>query len=233
MRHPTVMSHGEFTLRILTALVLGLLIGLERQWHRRLADLKVTALVCMGASLFTGAHELFPWRGDDPTRIGAQVVVGVGFLGAGLLWRDRGEVRGITTAATVWCSAAVGTLVGTGALTHAALATAVIVLGNTLLRPVGRLLHYRMATDSMSAMRRVRVTFDLQLEGEVRERVHIFAEHRSVEMYRRLEMTADHGDGHVEFDVELDGDEGERALRALSDELRDVGVMRVETERVG
>lgn len=227
------MSHTEFTLRLLTALVLGLLIGLERQWHRRLADLKVTALVCMGASLFTGAHELFPWRGDDPTRIAAQVVVGVGFLGAGLLWRDRGEVRGITTAATVWCSAAVGTVVGTGALTQAALATAIIVLGNTLLRPVGRLLHYRMATDTGSALRRVRVTYDLQLESKVRDLVHGFAEHRAAEFHRSVEMTADHGDGHMEFDVELDGQEGERALRGLSDELRKLGALRVETERVG
>jgi putative Mg2+ transporter-C (MgtC) family protein len=227
------MSHTEFTLRLLTALVLGLLIGLERQWHRRLADLKVTALVCMGASLFTGAHEFFPWRGDDPTRIAAQVVVGVGFLGAGLLWRERGEVRGITTAATVWCSAAVGTVVGTGALTQAALATAVIVLGNTLLRPVGRLLHYRMSTDSMSAMRRVRVTYDLELEGEVRELVYAFAEHPSAELQRNVETSAEHGDAHLEFDVELDGRDGERALRRLSDDLRALGATRVETERVG
>ncbi len=227
------MSHSDFILRLLTALVLGLLIGLERQWHRRLDDLKVTALVCMGASLFTGAHELFPWRGDDPTRIAAQVVVGVGFLGAGLLWRDRGEVRGITTAATVWCSAAVGTVVGTGALVKAALATVLIVAGNTLLRPVGRLLHYRMVTDSASTMRRVRIAYPQALEADLRGLVDGFAEHRSVELHRSVETTATSEEGHIEFDVEVDGRDGERALRQLVERVREKGARRVETERVG
>lgn len=228
------MPIGEFAIRLITALVLGTLIGLERQWHRRLDDLKVTALVCMGAALFSGAHEYFPWRGEDPTRVAAQVVVGVGFLGAGLLWRDRGEVRGITTAATVWCSAAVGMLTGTGALAESVVATVIIVAGNTLLRPVGRLMHYRMATDSFSLQRHVRVRFPGRMADDVHRTLHAFADHRAVGVRRSLDTPLDGGqEGVVELFVELDGEEGERAFRSLGQQLRDMGVTQFEAERVG
>jgi putative Mg2+ transporter-C (MgtC) family protein len=104
-------SFGDFTGRAIVALVLGAVIGLERQWRQRMAGLRTNALVALGAALFelfavllTGQH------GVDPTRIAAYVVSGVGFLGAGVILRDGVNIRGINTAATIWCSAAVGVL---------------------------------------------------------------------------------------------------------------------------
>jgi putative Mg2+ transporter-C (MgtC) family protein len=132
-------SFGDFTGRAIVALVLGASIGLERQWRQRMAGLRTNALVALGAALFelfavllTGQH------GVDPTRIAAYVVSGVGFLGAGVILRDGLNIRGINTAATIWCSAAVGVLAGAGFIIEAIVGAVLVVLAHLLLRPVAR-----------------------------------------------------------------------------------------------
>ena len=144
------MTLTTFTLLTLLALALGSVIGLERQWHRRLIDLKTNALVCMGAALFmlTAASST---GYVEPIRMAAQIVVGVGFIGGGLLFRDGTQTRGINTAATLWCSAAVGTLCGLGRVAEACIAAAFLVIGNTVLRDVARRLQLRMGlNDSLT-----------------------------------------------------------------------------------
>ena len=133
-------SIGYFAARAAAALVLGAAVGLERQWRQRTAGLRTNALVALGAALF----ELFAVflsgaRGVDPTRIAAYVVSGIGFLGAGVILRDGIHVRGINTAATIWCSAAVGVLAGAGYLPAAAIAAALILTAHLALRPVAPL----------------------------------------------------------------------------------------------
>src|SRR5580700_2082413 len=135
----SAVSVGYFAARAAVALVLGAAIGLERQWRQRTAGLRTNALVALGAALF----ELFAilltnQRGADPTRIAAYVVSGIGFLGAGVILRDGIHVRGINTAATIWCSAAVGVLAGAGYLPAAALAAALILAAHLALRPVAQ-----------------------------------------------------------------------------------------------
>jgi putative Mg2+ transporter-C (MgtC) family protein len=131
------VSVGYFAARAAAALVLGAAVGLERQWRQRTAGLRTNALVALGAALF----ELFAVllsgaRGVDPTRIAAYVVSGIGFLGAGVILRDGIHVRGINTAATIWCSAAVGVLAGAGYIPAAAIAAALILTAHLALRPV-------------------------------------------------------------------------------------------------
>jgi putative Mg2+ transporter-C (MgtC) family protein len=133
------VSVGYFATRATVALVLGAVVGLERQWRQRTAGLRTNALVALGAALF----ELFAvllsgQHGADPTRIAAYVVSGIGFLGAGVILRDGIHVRGINTAATIWCSAAVGVLAGAGYLPAAAIAAALILAAHLALRPVAR-----------------------------------------------------------------------------------------------
>ena len=144
------MTLTTFLSQALLALALGSLIGLERQWHRRLVDLKTSALVCMGAALFmmTAAG---PSGYVEPIRMAAQIVVGVGFIGGGLLFREGTQTRGINTAATLWCSAAIGTLCGLGRPAEASLAAALLVVANTVLRGVARRLNLRMGlNDSLT-----------------------------------------------------------------------------------
>lgn len=112
--------------KMLVSLTFGALVGLDRERHGREAGIRTYAAVTVGATLFTAvaAHIV-----DDPTaasRIVANIVTGVGFLGAGVIYREGGLSRGLTTAATVWCSAAIGVAVGLDMFVIAAASTAIL-----------------------------------------------------------------------------------------------------------
>ncbi len=130
--------------RLLIAGALGAVIGAEREWRARSAGLRTNMLITMGAALFTVmALELSP-EGGDSSRITSQIVTGVGFIGAGAIFRDRGEeVVGLTTAATIWVNAAVGVAAGAGRYGLAALSTVVVLLVLTALIPLEKALARR------------------------------------------------------------------------------------------
>src|SRR5258708_17122987 len=100
------------------ATLAGACIGFERQWRQRMAGLRTNTLVAIGAASFVIFEGLFPDDGS-PTRVAAQVVSGIGFLGAGIIFREGVQVSGLNTAATLWCSAAVGLLARSGPPLHA------------------------------------------------------------------------------------------------------------------
>jgi putative Mg2+ transporter-C (MgtC) family protein len=110
----------------------GALIGIERQWRQRMAGLRTHTLVATGSALFVLLSSSFGT--GDPSRVAAQVVSGIGFLGAGVIMRDGVNVSGINTAATLWCSAAVGSLAGAGLPGYALAGAAAIVAVNTAVR---------------------------------------------------------------------------------------------------
>src|SRR6201994_2580896 len=115
--------------------VLGTLIGLERQWRQRSAGLRTNVLVAVGAAAFSDLG--LRLRGvDGGTQIIAYVVSGIGFLGAGVILKDGTNIRGLNTAATLWCSAAVGAFCGTGLGFEAVLLTLAVLAANTALRPL-------------------------------------------------------------------------------------------------
>ena len=116
------------------ALGCGALIGSERQVRQRMAGLRTNALVALGAAAFVIFSQLVP-NEVSPTRVAAQVVSGIGFLGAGIIFRDGFNVHGLNTAATLWCSAAVGLTAGIGAWPYALVLTALVVFVNLGLRP--------------------------------------------------------------------------------------------------
>ncbi|NYT24874.1 MgtC/SapB family protein [Alcaligenaceae bacterium] len=122
-----------------TAFLLGGAIGLERQIRQRTAGLRTNVLVCVGAALFVDVavryYELHG-GGTSPLHVIAYVVSGVGFLGAGVIMREEGNVRGINTAATLWGSAAVGSAAGADLFFEAVLGALFVLAANTLLRPV-------------------------------------------------------------------------------------------------
>lgn len=130
------MSWTEFTIRLGVAFVLGSALGLERQWRQRMAGLRTNTLVATGAALFVMLSVLTP--GDSsPTRVAAQVVSGIGFLAGGVILREGLTVRGLNTAATLWCAAAIGALSGAGLLIHASIGTVAVLIANLVLRPLG------------------------------------------------------------------------------------------------
>lgn len=138
------------TLNMAIALILGAIIGSERQLRGRMAGLRTNALVSLGAAAFVTFAALFP-TDINPTRVAAQVVSGIGFLGAGIIFRDGfNNIKGINTAATLWCSAAVGLISGTGHTSYAIALTALIVFTNLGLRPIVRKLKRIAAKDTPS-----------------------------------------------------------------------------------
>ncbi|MCR3753155.1 MgtC/SapB family protein [Lentzea californiensis] len=141
------MTTAEMLLRLGTGVGLGAVIGIERQYRARMAGLRTNALVAAGATLFVllSAHG-FTGDNADPTRVAAQIVSGIGFLGGGVILREGLTVRGLNTAATLWCSAAVGALAGAGLHLEAVAGTVVVVAVHLVLRPLGRVLDRRPET---------------------------------------------------------------------------------------
>jgi putative Mg2+ transporter-C (MgtC) family protein len=124
-------------LNLLAAAALGAAIGFERQWRQRLAGLRTNTLVALGAATFILFGRL-AGDTDSAARVGAQVVSGIGFLGAGVIFKEGLNIRGLNTAATLWCSAAVGLLAGMGFIGYAALCAVLVVGSNVVLRPLVR-----------------------------------------------------------------------------------------------
>src|SRR5271166_323875 len=132
--------------RLSVALALGSVIGFERQWRQKMAGLRTNALVALGSCGFVVFSAMV--GEGDPTRVAAQVVTGIGFLGAGVILREGTNVHGLNTAATLWCSAMVGILAGGGYLPQSALAASFVVATNILLRPLVRRLNRRVFTST-------------------------------------------------------------------------------------
>jgi putative Mg2+ transporter-C (MgtC) family protein len=128
--------------RLGLAFLLGSAIGFERQWHQKMAGLRTNALVALGSSGFVVFSSMVGQ--GDPTRVAAQVVSGIGFLGAGVILREGINVHGLNTAATLWCSAMVGTFAGGGYWLPSMAAAGFVVVTNLLLRPLAQRLSRRM-----------------------------------------------------------------------------------------
>jgi putative Mg2+ transporter-C (MgtC) family protein len=159
----------EFALRVLVGGLLGSLIGFERQWRQRGAGVHTSALVAIGAALFT---LLGPIVGSDSeTRILANIVTGVGFLAGGVILRQGASITGLNTAATIWATAAVGALAGVGQYAHAFMGSAAIVGFNLALQPLVERI------DSQAAVYQER-------HGEKTYRVHAACDDAAVEDVR-------------------------------------------------
>src|SRR5215472_3029343 len=130
------MTILDFIFRLGAALLMGAAVGLERQWRQRMAGTRTNALVAAGASAFVMCEFLAGQAVTNPTQIVSYVVSGVGFLGAGVIFKDGGSVRGLNTAATLWCSAAIGAVCGLGQLLYAVYVAAAVLLTNIVLRPI-------------------------------------------------------------------------------------------------
>lgn len=132
--------------RLTVALLLGFAIGLERQWHQKLAGLRTNTLVSVGAAGFAMIGALAAPAGATPDlRIASQVVSGIGFLGAGVILREGTNIQGINTAATVWCSGMVGVMAGNGFTVAGLCATGFVVGGSFVMRPIAAAVNRRVA----------------------------------------------------------------------------------------
>ena len=151
-----------FELRLALALVLGAVLGVERQLHHRAAGTRTNALVALGAALFVVLGQNIPGDAAATGRVAGQVITGIGFLGAGAILREGTTIVGLTTAATVWCAAGVGMLAGLGNWYEACLGTLFALAATVLLRPLDRIIN-RLTTRAapVPAIQRYRLRLEL------------------------------------------------------------------------
>lgn len=158
------MPFEDVAARLVVALLLGAVVGLERQYRQRAAGLRTNALVALGAAAF--ALIGFSMGGEaSPSRMAAQVVSGIGFLGAGAIMREGLNVKGLNTAATLWCSAAVGVACGAGLFAMAGLGAGLIVAVNMVIRPLVALID-RAPAAGAEETRSWRITATVAPESE-------------------------------------------------------------------
>lgn len=132
------MPTHDFAFRLAMALLMGAAVGLERQIHQRMAGTRTNALVSAGAAAFAMCAFITGDVSRAQAQIVANVISGVGFLGAGVIFKEAGSVRGLNTAATVWCSAAVGAISGLGKPLLGLVLTLAVLVTNVLLRPLAQ-----------------------------------------------------------------------------------------------
>lgn len=165
------MSVFDFTLRLALAHVLGAIIGIERQWRQKSAGLRTNTLVSTGAAAFMLLSLSLTGSSGDPSRVASQIVTGIGFLGAGVIMKDGMSVQGLNTAATIWCSAAVGSLAGVGLPIQAIVLTAAVVLTHLLLRPLGNRLSKFTFTPSEDTQ--TEYLFTIKCKQEVENHIRV------------------------------------------------------------
>jgi putative Mg2+ transporter-C (MgtC) family protein len=126
-------------IQVITALLMGGLVGMDREAKLKAAGLKTNILICIGATLYTTISMLNSQHATgmvDPNRVAAQIVSGIGFLGAGAIMQSRGSVFGLTTAATIWVVAAIGYTIGAGYIVSATLFTLTVLIVLKLINPL-------------------------------------------------------------------------------------------------
>ena len=140
----TPLSDAELIQRLLLAAVLGGLIGVEREWRNKEAGLRTNILIAIGSAVFTlMSIELTDARTGDTSRVAAQIVTGIGFLGAGAIMRTNAGIQGLTTAATIWVNAAVGVAAGGGEFHLAVITTGVTLAVLLVLQPIEKYIDHR------------------------------------------------------------------------------------------
>lgn len=195
--HATALT----ALSLAVAFCLGTLIGFERQWRQRSAGLRTTTLVATGAAAFTDLG--LRLRGvEGATQIIAYVVSGIGFLGAGVILKDGTNIRGLNTAATLWCSAAVGAFCGGGLVLEGGVLTVFVLAGNTLLRPLVNYINRRPISESVTeALYTIHVVSESDAISDTRDLV--FAQLEAARYPVHEVVTHPAGPGHVSLDAAL------------------------------
>ena len=195
------LSVADFALRLAVGVGCGALIGLERQWRARRAGLRTNALVAAGATLFV----LYAAATEDtsPTRVASYVVSGIGFLGGGVILREGVNVRGLNTAATLWCSAAVGVLAASGHVIFTLIGTGTVLAIHVFGRPLGRLIDRAENTEDDEGLQPYLVQVTCRPKSETYARAQIVQHAISNDMTLRGIHARQTGDDEITLNAFL------------------------------
>lgn len=171
------MEYNKFLLGIIICFLLSFCLGLERQVRRRFIGLRTMILVAIGSYIFVSFSFLVTNYQIDVTRVAAQVVAGIGFLGAGVIIKDseKGKIRGLTTAATLWCDAGIGILCAGGFIKEAIIASLLVLFSNIILRHINKIVHNK--TEGMNINESFLITLkDIKKPSEIIEKITLYFE---------------------------------------------------------
>lgn len=209
-------------LQILTGLLLGGLVGYDREQKMKNAGIKTNILICIGATLYTAisivVQRHYADNSVDPTRIVAQIVSGIGFLGAGAIMQDKGNIIGLTTAATIWVVAAIGVTIGFGYPVIASIFTLTILSVLRLLGPI----YQGFESTKNHKYYHIEILSHGDIKNLVKEIVFNTTD-RIDELHEQI-VDKETNKRHIDFYVYLHP----KKMRVLGDELRDI----VQADRV-
>lgn len=153
------MDYSEFTFGLLVCFFLSFILGIERQYRRRSLGLRTMILIAIGSYLFVSFSFMLSGYNIDATRIASQVVAGIGFFGAGVILKDneKNKVRGLTTAATMWCDAAIGVLCAGRFIKEAIVAALFVLFANIVLRYINHFINDKTKNRAISEIFNVKI----------------------------------------------------------------------------
>lgn len=198
-----ITTVSGFSLRLLTAIFLGLMVGFERQWTKHQAGILTNVIVCVGAFSYSAFSYIAGKDNIDVTRIAAQIVCGIGFLGAGLILRDGTNIRGLSTAATIWATAAIGILCTVDNILYAILVAFSIVILHLVLHPlsshIDKLRHYNKKSDVKSeCFYNISIKCNEDYEVEIRSKLVKTIREKNGVLLHNLE-SVQNDDGYVKI----------------------------------
>lgn len=166
------MEFNSFLLGIVICFILSFCLGLERQIRRRFIGLRTMILVAIGSYIFVSFSFLVSQYQTDVTRIAAQVVAGIGFLGAGVIIKDseKGKIRGLTTAATLWCDAGIGILCAGGYIKEAIVSSLLVLFSNIILRHINKIVHDKVEGRNINESFQITLK-ELEKPNEITEKI--------------------------------------------------------------
>ncbi|MDR0228984.1 MAG: MgtC/SapB family protein [Flavobacteriaceae bacterium] len=229
------MEITVFVSRLLLAFVLGAIIGVERQMKQKSAGLRTNTLVCLGAAGFVLMS--YQIGGTAVGRVASYVVSGIGFLGAGVIMKDGFSIRGLNTAATIWCSASVGSMSAVGMWQEALVMTVLIVAANLLLRPLSSLIN-RLSFDDESDASEVHYEIVVGCKEEVENNIRVMINNQlraQKELQMRSLKSFDNGNpafSYLKFEIYCIGRKDE-VLEAITQKASlEIGVSEVAWELI-
>lgn len=197
------MSYYDFIIRIVVCFALSFAVGLERHLRGRAIGLRTNVLVALGSFLFVTMAANIPT--NDEVRMAAQVVSGIGFLGAGVILRDGTNIRGLNTAATLWCNAAIGVMCASGILFEATIGTVFILITNILLRYISKHILKIDSSSSCSKNYIIKVTCSDEKELIIRSIIMQYVERTNIILNHLESKSLNADQTKLYADIKYDG----------------------------
>ncbi len=198
-----ITTISGFSLRLVIAIILGFIVGLERQWTKHQAGILTNVIVCVGAYSYSAFSYIANQENIDVTRIAAQVVCGIGFLGAGLILRDGTNVKGLSTAATIWTTAAIGVLCTLPNIIFSIIVAVAIVILHLVLHPLSSFINRKRQYDKdkerkVECLYKISIKCTEESESDVRSSLVKTIRNKNGVLLHNLESN-DSDDGNVKI----------------------------------